>query len=514
MASPCFPSQLKDFKFDQEEIVALWRYAKDNYIDKGVSDISDTIHGISADLGLKPEWVAKALTEPKALKPVSDALYAKMSARRQAVSQAQEFIRSADTPAWKKVIGGIYKAPFSLAVYGHGTVGGITHAGALMFRPSAWGEYWPNFIRQAKYFASPALHEAAMQQLERSPNFVVARRAGLANDPNRIYTDYGQYAKFFGMEGGKRGFDALKTLRQDMFDKQWASIPDSIKSDPKARMEMARGMSEMINHSTGALGSMEKGFLANAGKTADPIAFAARLEASRWARIIGDPLKTLDTFARWKDASAAERHVAVTRLKHAAEFTSVFVGSLIANQALLSATGSDDKINFTDPSKSDWLKHKAFGHTVMVDGGLLAPVRLLGRLVYDELIRPQKEFRGESRTERAIKDVGQYTVGKLAPTGTILKEAFTGEDFQGRKLPWSSDKGTKQKPRITWTEFASSHAPIPLAGAIREIYDSMRERGLSHPDAKALLRGLGAFGAELTGARIAPVTDRPDNRPR
>lgn len=507
MAGPCYQNQIKDFPFTPEETAAIRKFSRDNYIDKGVRDISATISGVASDLGLRPEWVAKALTSG-VMKPVSNELYARMSDRRVAVSAAKDYISSIDAPAWKQVAQAIYRVPFSVAVAYHGTVGGVTHAGAIMFRPSAWREYWPNFIKQAQLVASPAIHEAAIRNLMRDPNYITAKRGGLANDPARIYTDYEAYSKLFGLRAGQRGFDMLKLLRQEMFNKQWDSVSSEIKSDPKAAIEMSRGLSEMINHSTGALSSSEKGFIANAAKVGDPIAFAARLEASRWARVIGDPIKTADTFLNWKNASAVDRHVATVRLRHAAEFGTVYVASLVANQAFLSAVGSKDKINLTDPSKSDWLKHKVAGRTVATDGNLLAPIRLLGRIVFNDLTAPRKQLRGDTRTAATIKDVGQYALGKAAPTVGIVKELATGESFEGRLMPWSTD--TSKKPKLTWTEFGLSHAMIPLSGATREAYDAMRSRGISHPDAQSLLRGLAVLGAELTGAKVGHEPKEPE----
>lgn len=505
MASPCFLSDIKDPKLTQEERVAIWKYAKDFYVDQGVTDISTTISGVAKDLGLRPEWVADTFAKPKSIRTVSNELYKKMSDRRTAIEQAKDYVQAIDTPAWKKFVRAIYNVPFSVAVAYHGTVGGVTHAGSVMFRPTAWREYWTNFAKQAPLVASKGFHEAAMQGLTRDENFVLGKRAGLATDPNKVYTDYEAYAKYLGVQAGRRGFDALKLLRQEMFNREWEKISATIKSDPQTSLDMAKLTAENVNHATGALSARERGFIANAARTADPIAFAARLEASRWARIIGDPIKTADTFLRWKYASAPERHIAMQRVKHAAEFTATFVGSLVANQALLSVSGSKDKINFTDPSKSDWLKHKVAGHTVMTDGGLLAPVRLLSRVVYNDLLRPRKELRGATRTESVLKDIGQYSLGKVAPTVGIVKELVTGETFAGRLLPWSQD--TSKKPKMTWNEWAMSHAPIPLSGATREAYDSMRERGMTHLDAKALLKGLAAFGVEMTGTRVGKVTE-------
>ncbi len=517
MAEPCFPSQLKEFPFTQDEVVAIWKYAKENYIDKGSRDIEDTIAGVSKDLGLRRDWVARALTRNKSIKPMTLDMYRKISDRNLAVRQAKDMVRGIDTPNYKNVIHAIKEFPRSLAVFGHGTVGMITHAGANIFRPTAWRTYWPNFIRQFKFMTNSGVHQMAMDDLVSSDNFNLGKKAGLANDPATIYTDYGKYAKFFGAEWGRRGFDALKVLRQETFDQFWQKVPESIKADPEAALDMAKSRAEAINHATGVITMRQDSFLSQAAKAADPVTFAAKLEASRWARIIGDPIKTIDTFANWKNATAGERSVALARLGHAAEFTSFLVATLALNESLLNATGSDNHINFDDPAKSDWLKHKIFGYTVALDGGLLMPVRLLGELVFKDFLGTKAQRRGDTKTTAALKDLGYYAMGKANPAVEVGKELLTGEDFTGREVPFSLPKAVRSikgedeptskpgKEPLTVTEYALSHGPIPLSGATKEIYNEFRQDGMTAVDTLSLLRGLAIFGAESTGAKVQAI---------
>ncbi len=51
---------------------------------------------------------------------------------------------------------------------------------------------------------------------------------------------------------GKRGFDALKTLRMDLFKHEWERVPESTKTDPKAADLVAERIAQFVNHSTGA----------------------------------------------------------------------------------------------------------------------------------------------------------------------------------------------------------------------------------------------------------------------
>lgn len=429
------------------------------------------------------------------------------------------------TPTVKRIIRSVRDVPRAVAIGFHGTVGMVSHVGANIFRPSQWffrsrdgvlTGYWPNFFRQFKLAVSRDYHERIVGQIVRNPDFLFQKSAGLAVDPAVTYTDYGMYSKILEkvlrLEAGKRGFDVLKFHRQEVFDRFWKTVPDSVKLDPAAAMDMARKRAMAINHGTGVISRSQSSFLSKMGSALDSVLFASRLEASRWARIIGDPVKTAETVLSGSKATPGERSVAMARVKAAVEFTAFYAATLVANNALQKMIGGRP-INFTNPAspENDWLKHKVGGQTVMMDGGLLAPVRLIGLLVAKDMLGPRKELRGDTRTTAVVKDVGKYFLGKVNPAISIVKEQVTGEDFSGRSVPISIPKlfgaqparatGSASKP-VPVAEYLFSHGPIPASGATREIFDDLRNRGMSAPDAMSLLRGAAAFAVESTGVRV------------
>lgn len=519
MAGPCFVSDLKDFRFSEEERQDIFKYAKDAYIHQGKT-FPDTIHGVAHDLGLKPEWVARAFSERGPIRRITNDVYAKMSHTRRVQQAARDFVRSIDTPMYKRVASAIFNAPFSIAVFGHGTVGMQTHSGASLFRPSNWNSYFHNVVRQFSAMR-PAVHESMMQHLVRDEHFIEAQRSGLAIDPARPYTDYEVYGRFFSksaikpiravLEMGQRGFDVLKVYRLEQWKAEMARVPESLKIDPQDRIAVGKSIAEMVNHGSG-VSDIGHGTLA---KGASKILFAAKLEGSRWARIIGDPIKTVNTFLDWKNADAGQRAVAQRRLRNAVEFAGFYYATLLANNAMLAAFGSQNRVNLTDPTKSDWLLHKVGDHTLSLEGHVLAPVKFLAKIAHDlwgERTKFQRSTH-ESRFDSATGHTGKYLRGKLSPFFATGTDVATGSDFIGRPLPFSSEKSTADKPRYSWSEYALSKGPIPLSGAIREMYDAFREQGMSAMQATTFLRGLAIMGAESLGTKIGKASETYTSKP-
>jgi hypothetical protein len=94
------------------------------------------------------------------------------------------------------------------------------------------------------------------------------------------------------------------------------------------------------------------------------------------------------------------------------------------------------------------------------------------------------------REEYAGRQLLSYIGAKAAPAIKLEEELRTGHDFMGRPLPfpWVSDKGTPKKPPVSWGEYAWSHAPIPLSGAAKYVYDQLRKAGSSVTDASMWIR--------------------------
>ncbi|MGB7195330.1 MAG: hypothetical protein WBD81_17890 [Collimonas pratensis] len=452
---------------------------------------------------------------------------AKLDAAKKEIQKGWEKIqherRSKPQRAWD-AFKQMLKSITAVTTAGHGTVGMITHAGALIWRPSRAAIYWKNFGRQFPMWANKGFHERAIYALKNDPDFEAWKDAGASIDPDRTYTDYGLYAKWLGKlaAGGERGFDALKLTRLALNKADWESVSPEIKANPEAAAETRKAIAAINNKATGAIpktspfaepaarNKMETAtYNLSKNPLADAVLFAPRLYASRWMRVVYDPVKTVGTFADWNNASPAERTAATTRAKHAAEFAAVYVGALLTNQAILSATGSDQKVNLSDPTKRDWLKFKGGGKEILADGGLLDPIRLIGQIVWGDLVNNRtasEKFRYSSRYAKAVHDAGQYLRGKLNPTLGLAVDSVTGKDFTDRPLPWNKEpqnaKEAEYHPRYTWAEWLAEHGPIPIAGGTKVVYDEMRKRGLSAPQAKDIINGAAATAFEMTGLHI------------
>lgn len=449
-----------------------------------------------------------------------------VSEKRKTVDAIEE-IRMANRSAPQRAIDAVKNGLQTIraaAIAGHGTVGMVTHAGGLVFRPSVAKIYWSNFFRQWGMWLNKPFHDQLVYKLKTDPEFEMWKKAGASIDPEKTYTDYGMYAKFLGKlgEAGGRGFDALKMARLELNKADWAKVPNDIKANPDQALETQKRIAEINNKATGAIakGNEPINQLAR-NKWAENTLFAPKLYASRWSRIVLDPYKTAGTFFDWKNASDADKFAATTRLKHAAEFTGALVAGLVANQAILSATKSGQKVNFNDPTKSDWLKFKGAGKEVSVDGGLLDPVRLIGQVVWGDLVQNRtrnQEFREGSRFDKAGHDMLKYMRGKLNPTVGLILDSSTGSDFVGRPLPTSIPNalfGTplekpkfRDQPAYTWPEWVLQHGPIPLAAGSKIAYDEMRKKGLSHIQATDILKGAAYSAAGTTGWHLG--TDYSD----
>lgn len=488
---------------------AVWKRAKE-YIDKGESNFDDIRHKIAIDLGMPVEEVTQKLTEPKSIRNLTDEMYAKMSARRALVAQANAWVKQQSMPGWYRFATSLPRAFFKLATFGHGTVGMITHSGIDMFHPGRWAAYWPNFFRQFKLMGildKGAFHEKMMQSIIRDPNFITAKRAGLKVDPTHFTDDYqnnwaSTYFKKIGLSGN-RGFDALKLYRMDRFNQVWEGLPDAVKTP-----DMAKLIADGINHESGAVKMQFKDW-------ANWTFFAPKLEGSRWAWLVGDPAKATKILSEWKTATPAEKHFAISQVKEKAAIAGTYFTMLAANQGLLTATGSEQKINYTDPRKSDFLAFKAAGHKLGIISPMLGVVRFVANMIHASLGQRQGYENRETRVESMEKIGGDYLRGKLSPFAGVATDIATQSDFQKRPLPFSKDPvpASVRKQgldRYTYGEYAGEHLmPIPVEEAIREVW---RKQGMGESDIEHWMKALGSAALMgTTGARLTP--DLPPREP-
>ena len=496
-----------------EQVKALWNRAK-TYLDAGEGDFDNIRQNLATEFGIPIEDVYRGLVQPKGMKAITDEMYKKMSDRRRLVEGARNWIKNQQMPGWLRFIRNIPKVFFIDKIFGHGTVGMITHAGMNIFNPTAWRTYWPNFFRQYKLLVSPAYHERMMQNLTRDPLFVKARRAGLANYPFRYTDDYQQawliqYFRKLGLTGN-RGFDSLKLFRQARFNQIWNSLPDTLRTK-----EMASMVADAVNHSTGVVRMPFR-------EWANWTFFAPKLEGSRWAWMVGDPLKAAKTFVDWGNSTPEAKAFAMSELKQKAWTAGTYFALLQMNQGLLSASGSSQKINWTDPRRGDFLAFKVAGYNVGIVSPLLGAVRLFANLLHASTGKRGKVESLSSRSSEFGSTAGSYLRGKLSPFAGFGMDIASQADFQGRPMPFSSDRVPAYLRRqgvgapYSYGEYATQQfTPIPVSEAVREVW---RSQGMNEDQIKVWMRALtSAVVMGGTGARMSldtrqqpPADSTPD----
>ena len=496
----------KDSKFTMNQVRGIWNYAKEGYLNKGKT-YEQMLSGVSIDLGLTMAQVRAAITQPKQARVVSDEMYRAMNQRRGVVSRAEYYIKSAENNKAYKFLKAIPSFFFNLKTYGHGTVGAITHAGMNIFKPSRWKNYFPFFIKQFKYaYGDTAKYEQAMEDLKNDPDFTFWKQAGLAIDPKEKYDEQqGDYAakvsktkmgKFFIRLGvaGDRGFNALKVYRLDLAKAYYDNLSDSEKADPDTVVKLAK----LVNHATG---SSEVKLPA----VFSTIFFAPKLEASRWQGLIGDPFKAIKTLATWNTASLAEKAAAKWVARNAGEKLATYMGLLAVNAGILAAIDSDDEINFTDPSKSDFLKFKIFGRPIDVTGGMTATLRFINAIVTSN--QENKKSRYKKPEEKDFQTIGTQARYKLSPFASTIWDLKSTTDAMGKPLsflPWNHVKPRRGEEGYTLPGYlVQQQLMIPVSELLHEMHSSMKAKGMDDAQIDDVLKGIAVgFVSGGTGAKV------------
>lgn len=461
-----------DSKFSIEEAKDIWDYAKKNYLDKGVS-YRDMIAKVSNDLGLSWKQVSEAITSKK-VQRISDEMWKKQSDYRRSQMATKNWVEAQNKSVPFKALRKVSAAFRGVAVFGHGGIFIGTHAGMTLFNPSQWRIVVPAFIRGWKFaYGNRANYERRIEQLRNSPNYVLAQRAGLKNNPDVINTEEFQKSQEFfkkiGGEAGIKGFNAIKVLRQDLFDYHYNRLSEVEKSDPEAIAQIAR----LVNNATGATNL-------KLPKWVDEVSFAGGMEAARWGKLTRNPLRAtavaMKALLKPESATTSERVFAKVWARRVGEQLGTMTSLLIANAAIQNALNPKNPVNLTNPNKPDFLKFKFGDLTIDPTSGMRGAAMFaygVGKIP----LMTKKELRGDTRIQAFGKNAVGYVRGKTAPFYSTLADFFAQQDYNKNPLPFSEDKPGIGHHKLTWGEYAWEKAPLPLAHAAQDMYHSALDNG-------------------------------------
>ena len=516
MPDPCYSGPIP---VTDEERAAIWRWAKANGIDHGlpIDKIGDAINAHFFAGAAKPEWITDILSGRKTpYRALANDAWKKQYNRRQIVQQAQELSRAKMPGPIGRAVGTVLSGPRNLAVFGHGWVFPVSHAGDLALRPQSWGIFFKGlFNTYTKATVSKAATERLLDSMRRSPLFDTALRSGLDVGARSHAGNLINRPAKGGMS--TRAWDVLTTMRFELWNHAMEKHIEPRMSQAEV-LDIGKNLAEWANHATGSA----KGPIANLGGN---VLFGPKLTQSKLNRLVADPIKTVKTFANWNNATPGEKIVARTRLTGLAQYIGTALGFLGVNWGVNWATGQKDKkdqINFTDPTKSDWLAFKSNGLQWSLPG-MHSEIKLLGQILATGYLTyfPHKETLAEAidRIKSAGKTpkpktlpelLGGYALSKANPVIGLGAEALRGKDFSGKPLPWNPSPGTRAWPRLDWWQYAISHGPIPLSGPVGYFYDQLIAKGANPLDATKLIKGLIIGGVGASGVHIHEnYADRP-----
>lgn len=504
-------------RLTEQERLAMWKWVKENAVDHGMplEQVHETFNNHFAGGTLKPEWVNEFLAARKTpFKRASDAAWAAQANRRNIQIQAKHLVNDQNAGLLERAAKAVIAGPRYVTLGGgvHGVVFPFTHGGALLLNPMRWKGFARMVVNTWKNL-SPAQAEILRDSMARSPRFTLADRLKLDLSTHGAQTGGGSTsARTWGalVEARYRLWDAA----MDRHTRAGMSVED-IDS-------IGKELAVWANHATGS----------GEGIIADPrlsrVFFGPKLAQSYWNRLIGDPVKTLNTWTNWKNATPGEKVVAMQRLRGSMAAVTTYTGMLIANQALLAATGQKDQINWNDPSQSDWLAFKGWGFRLGLPGAMRSEINLIGQIIATQMMKPEDlakvgiPAKGATgswlQTLRELYVARQlmgYGLTKATPVAGVAKELVTGRDWEGRLLPWSHAEGKEKKPPLSWGEFAWSKAPIPLSAAAGYVYDQLRKNGASVTDASMWMRAAMVGGMAATvGTEPKEVKDSTPHRTR
>jgi hypothetical protein len=516
--APCFDYEAatkgkdKDYGLTAGEIRPIWEYAKKRYLDNGLS-YEETIDALHRETGAPPRFFAEVFAGPKSARVKNVDIYRKEDARREAKERARQFILDANNLGMYKFLYKMGQLPRAILTAFHGGVFPVTHGGGLLLLPEAWVSFakgariswgtihWGPLGRER----ARAFYEHERLRLYSEPDYAQWRQNGL-----RIGVDERAKGILSGWLAATPNWSSYSWLGLMRMRYEFANhmLRQSKWKTPEEMKSIMQNIAEIANHATGVSNIQLLGPVISKG------AFAPQLTSSKILRVTHDPYVTVRTMSRMlfknQPTSIGERVAARQRIQHAAEFLGFWAAGLMLNQGLLSATGSNQKINWLNPTKSDWLRFKTGTGLVLATRGPEEFLRLYGQLASVAWTHNKRQIHGKNPWDEWMDKLSQVALYKGSPGFQTTGELLAGVDMFGRPLPPIVQAGRKMvglperkprpgKPQYSLMEYVGVHSPIFLSGGSKEIWEQLRERGLNQADSEALLSAGLVVALEFAG---------------
>jgi hypothetical protein len=477
---------------------AFWNEAKAHF-DSG-KDFQGAVSEMAKKSGLQQATVARVLTADKRLKSITNDMWLKRARYGDITRAAHQLVEQADTPKWAQNARGVWDATRRVATLGHGGVFPFTHMRNLPLRGVAEAKIFGDTVKRAYSYATPKAGRARwaedMATMQLDPEYATARRLGVDIEPGS--EPVGILAS--GARGwGRRGFDALKPARLELF-KQWSKqLPEDMRDEITGKM-----LAREVNYATGSIGKTGAQF----ARVTSPVMFAPKLWFAKRMEAF-QPLRYLANAGRM---TVGQRMVANNALKSWAKIAVTTGGILAANDAFNKYVMKNDKrVNFTDFSKPGSLWRMNVGGTIVplspMAEVIRTPVAFVGALT-----ATKKDLRGEAPLTNAGRLVLKDFLNALHPSITAGVELISGREAYGtpghlRRLPFpgvaqlARGEEPEKEPPLSLAEYAAEKGPIPLAAGTREFVQALQDEGLSSTDAdtwvKSLLQSVLSGGAGI-----------------
>ena len=507
----CRQDQIKKFPWTVERAAALFKEARTNFTEKGITDFNKIVDGLSASHNLKREIIIKGLSSPRGVpRQLTDTMWAQQQAARKLADTAKRTVQDWDTSKFVQRMDWVANAPRRFLLAGHFGAFTKSHlSDQLFYNPGTYARNFVNSWRLATKHGR-ALHEQRLLT-ELNPadeDVALGLRAGLNVGEGGAGGFKGEtkevtgVKKFFkGPDRSAMAYDELRISRMRIFRKELDRMSPAERGD----LDEVKALADVINGDTGTTGKINRIFRF--------LFLSPRLFPAQFKHAYIDIPKALYQTGmgfKYSQAAPAMRYVA----RKSAILAAGYTGMLAVNTGIGLATGDKrfmPNLGQEGAEKTTFLRPKLFGRTIPV-----SPTIELLKLPIQMIAAGAAARKGDNKTLEALTRGMRTVVGRQNPLFDLVQEAVFGQDVgTGRPTPFPGITGvteeTKTQKRIGYTEYFGTKLPIPVSNYVHEFFDEAVSHGMPRQTAMEWVKMMVAPTVELgTSYHMSPVYEKEE----